>query len=199
MIRVKSNWFKAGREKTPQELAGAMAFIAWRIAENMLKNLRRADFEIAVGPQYFAFLTEFLIFIVQVADRIAYQRMDGEQRVLFTSTLANRVANNLAENQQRLLACDLAGCKEDFINHLNGRSEDYAEFEFDAHGPSFAFLRYFAHSLLEHLDEKDRHWVSDQIMAIEAPEAVSTVEKAMRGLLETEPRTRRAGSASGAD
>ena len=198
-MRIKNRWFKEGREHTPQELAGAVAFTAWRIAENMLKKLRRADFDIAVGPQYFAFLAESLIFAAQVADRIAWQRMDEEGRMQFTSTLANRVAENLAENRQRLLGDDMAGCKAEFIDRLNQRAEDYAEFEFDPQAENFSFMRYFAHAVSEHLDEKDRHWVSDQIIAIEAPEAAATVDRAMRGLLDEEPRPRRTGSTLGAD
>ena len=66
-MRIKSQWFKSDREKTPQEIGGAMAFTIWRIADNALKNTRRANFEIAIGPQYFSFLTEFLVFLIQVA------------------------------------------------------------------------------------------------------------------------------------
>ena len=56
-MRIKSHWFKSEQEKTPQEIAGALAFTIWRIADNALKNTRKANFEIAIGPQYFSFLT----------------------------------------------------------------------------------------------------------------------------------------------
>jgi hypothetical protein len=102
-MRIKSKWFNEGREKTPKELAGAVSFIAWRIAENALKNTRRADFDVAVGVQYFDFLSEFLIFLVQVADRIAYARFTAEFRQAFTTELANRVAETLAGNQSEWL------------------------------------------------------------------------------------------------
>src|SRR4030065_1082504 len=102
-MRIKSHWFKSEREKTPQEIAGALAFTIWRIADNALKNTRKADFEIAIGPQYFSFLTEFLVFLIQVADRIAYRQLPSEVRFELTSALANRVAETLAENQSRLM------------------------------------------------------------------------------------------------
>ncbi len=104
-MRIKSNWFKPGREHTPEELAGALSFVIYRIADNALKQTRKADFEIAVGPQYFFFLTEFLLFVIQVADRIAYRRLPEEGRIAFTSTLANRIAETHAENESRLLGC----------------------------------------------------------------------------------------------
>lgn len=198
-MRIKSQWFKQGREKTPKELAGAVSFIAWRIAENALKNMRSADFEVAVGAQYFNFLAEFLIFLVQVADRIAYARFAAEFRMDFTTELANRVAETLADNRSRLLGGAVSEHKRDFVGRLNLRAGEYAEFEYGKDGPSFSFLRYLAHCMLDVVDERDKNWVIDQMMATEAPEAVEMVEKSMRGLLETEPRRRSARSAIGGD
>ena len=186
-MRVKSKWFKSEREKTPQEIAGAMAFIIWRIGQNALKNTRKADFDVAVGVQYFAFLSEFLIFLVQVADRIAYGRLSGEIRFAFTTALAKLVAEILAENQNELLGGEVSEHKGNFIGQLNLRAGEYAECEYGSDGPSFSFLRYLAHCMLDIVDERDKSWVIDQMMAIEAPEAVAMVEKAMQSLLEADP------------
>ena len=79
-MRVKSRWFKGEREKTPAEIAGALAFIVWRISDNALKNLRKADFSIDIGPQYINFLGEFLIFMILLSDRIVYTRLSEEER-----------------------------------------------------------------------------------------------------------------------
>ncbi len=199
MIRIKSHWFKEGKDKTPQELAGAVAFISWRIAENALKNLRRADFEVAIGAQYFAFLSEFLTFMVQVADRIAYARFTAEVRQAFTTELANRIAETLAGNQCNLLGGAADEYKSSFIERLNQRAGEYAECEYGNDGPSFSFMRYLAHCMVDVVDERDKNWVIDQMMAVEAPQAVEMVEKAMRGLLETEPKRRSARNAIAAD
>jgi hypothetical protein len=187
-MRIKSNWFKSEREKTPHELAGAMAFTVWRIADNALKNTRKANFEIAIGAQYFTFLTEFLVFLIQVADRIAYRRLPAEIRFTFTSTLANRVAETLAENQSRLMGGSIADHKQHFIDNLNQRAGEYAEFNYDIDGPEFAFTRYLGYCMRAVMDEKDVEWVVDQIMSIEAPEAVEMVEKTMKNLFEDEPK-----------
>ena len=193
-MRIKSHWFKNEREKTPQEIAGAAAFVIWRIGDNALKNTRKADFEIATGTQYFSFLTEFLIFLIQVADRVAYRQLSAETRFVFTSTLANHVAETLAENQSRLMGNSISEHKQCFIDKLNQRAEEYAEFHYDSDGPGFAFTRYLAYCMSEVMGEKDASWVIDQMMSIEAPEAVTMVEKAIRDLFETEPgqpRTRK--------
>jgi hypothetical protein len=190
-MRIKSQWFKSDREKTPQEIAGAMAFTIWRIADNALKNTRRANFEIAIGPQYFSFLTEFLMFLIQVADRIAHRKLPAEVRFAFTSTLANRVAETLAENQSRLMGNSASEYKQYFIDKLNQRSGEYADFNYGVDGPEFAFTRYLGYCMREVMDEKDVEWVIDQMMSIEAPEAVEMVEKTMKNLFETEPRQTR--------
>jgi hypothetical protein len=197
-MRIKSHWFKPGREKTPQDIAGTLSFVIWRIADNALKNTRNAKFEIAIGAQYFAFLTEFLIFLIQVADRIAYRLLSAEDRVTFTGTLANRVAETLAENQSRLMGDTLAAHKQRFIDRLNQRSGEYADFDYGDDGPEFAFTRYLAFCMREVMDEKDVEWVIDQMMSIEAPNAVDMVEKTMRDVLEIEPRPiRKRASVSG--
>jgi hypothetical protein len=187
-MRVKSHWFKTGRNRTPSEIAGALAFIVWRIGDKALKNTRNAKFEIAVGAQYFSFLGEFLVFLIQVADRIAYRELSAEDRLTFTGTLANRIAETLAENQSRLIGDGLTGNKQRFIDKLNQRAGEYAEFDYGNEGPSFAFTRYLAFCMGDIMDEKDRSWITDQLMGTEAPQAVDTIEKAMRDLFEAEPR-----------
>jgi len=199
-LRIKSHWFKSGREHTPEELAGAIAFTVWRIADNALKNTRKANFEIAVGPQYFAFLTEFLIFLVQVADRIAFRRLSPEARFDFTSTLANRVAETYAENHSRLLGGSQHECKQQFIDLLNQRADGYADFDYSEDDPSFNFSRYLGYCMNQVMDERDSGWIIDQMISIEAPAAAEMTEKTMRDLLNNEPRQpRRHAAAVGVD
>jgi hypothetical protein len=186
-MRIKSNWYKAGREHTPAEQAGAVAFNISRIAENALKNTRKAKFEVAIGPQYFSFLGEFLVFLIQVADRLAYRQFSPEDRFVFTSALANHVANTYAENKSRLMGGELTECKLQFIDSLNLRAGEYAEFGYDENGPEFAFIRYLAFCMGQIMDEKDSDWIIDQIMSIEAPNAVDMLEKNFKNLLVTEP------------
>lgn len=198
-MRIKSHWFKSGREKTPQEIADALAFVIWRIADNALKNTRKANFEIAIGPQYFFFLVEFLVFLIQVADRIAYRQLPAEARFALTSTLANRVAETLAENQSRLMGGSIGDHKQRFIDRLNQRAGEYADFNYGSDGPEFAFTRYLAYCMREVMDEKDVEWVIDQMMSIAAPEAVDMVERTMRDLFETEPRQPRTRKSTSGD
>ena len=60
--------------------------------------------------------------------------------------------------------------KQIFIDKLNQRAGEYADFNYGADGPEFAFTRYLAFCMREVMDEKDVEWVIDQMMSIEAPE-----------------------------
>lgn len=205
-MRIKSHWFKAGVPKNAQQQASAMAFIVWRVAHNMLKRMRGAAFDIDAGAPYFAFMREVLVFLIAVVDRTAYARMDGATRSAFVTALVRHCADTLAGNQTDLLGPPGDGVpyQDSFIDLVNEVTQHYAEFGVDpgtpageAFNPDFAFLRYLGSRLEPTLPPKDRRWVLDQVMAIEAPEAVDIVRSAILDLLSTEPRKSRRTSMSG--
>ena len=186
-MRVRSRWFKSDREKTPEEIASAVAFIAWRVAQNALKNTRKAHFEVEVGPQYFDFMQEFLVFLIQVADRIAHRRQPWNLRVAFITALAHRVADILAENRGDLLGEPARDIKSRFIERLNQAADDYAAFEYEPGGLNFPFVRCLGHAMESVMHGPDQQWVADQMMSIEAPEAMETLEKAFANLFDGQP------------
>jgi hypothetical protein len=199
-IRIKSQWFQTGTPKTPQQTASAMAFIVWRVAQNMLKQMRSASFDIDVGPQYFAFMREVLVFLTQVLDRMAYERMQTGERAEFITALVCRVAEILEENEDALLGFPGAGessHQAQFIDLFNALSGHYADFGYGSEGPDFAFVRYLGHRIEALMPKKDQNWVIDQIMAIEVPEALEMLQRGMSGVLSTEPRPPRSARQSG--
>jgi hypothetical protein len=197
-MRVKSTWFRPGRPKTPEAMADALAFIAWRVAQNMLKSMRKADFDIDPGPQYFEFLAEALAFAIQVAWRQVYPRYDEPGRIAFMTELAHRTGDELAENRSRLLGdAQPQAIKARFIELLNCRLEEYAAFGYGPEGPDFAFHRYFASLVADLMPEKDKRWTYDQVIAIEGPEAAAHVAKSIAGLFDNAPGRRRRASTAG--
>lgn len=206
--RLKSRWFKAGPAKSADQQASAMAFIVWRVARYALDRMRQAGFDVDVGPPYFAFLREVLVFLVALADRIAHARLGGDARAEFTSALVHHLARILQDNEDDLLGPAPAGAPshaDTFIDLVNEVTAHYAEFGADpsllvadaGFQPDFAFLRYLGHRLEPALPEKDRRWVLDQVMAVEAPEAVGMVQRSMRDLFDLGPRRARRSTVSG--
>jgi len=188
-VRVKSQWFNAGTAKGATEVAGAAAFIAWRVARNALSRMRGARFELDAGEGYFDFLAEFAAFLVVGADRIAHRRRDAEWRVEFTTAMANRVGAILAENQADLLGAAPADeIKRGFVALVNVRAAECAGFAWDDAGPDYALLRYLGHRVADVMDDSERTWAVSQVIDVEAPEAAELVGRAMAGLLDDAPR-----------
>lgn len=199
-LRIKSHWFKAGTPKSPQQTASALAFIVWRVAQNMLKQMRTAQFDIDVGPQYFAFMREVLVFLIAVVDRMAFDRMPEGERTEFTTALVRRVAEILEDSENDLLGPPPAGDEShraQFIELFNVRSDEYAGFGHGPEGPDFGFVRYLGSCVTALMVQKDQTWALDQIMAVEAPEAVTMLQRAMQDVFSTEPRPVRQHGLSG--
>ena len=196
-MRIKSHWFRPGAQKSATDVAGAAAFIAFRVAQNALKNMRKADYALPPGAAYFAFLSEFLAFLVLGADRIAHARGDEAWRVEFTTAMANKVGEFLADNEADLLGGDTRDAyKRRFIALVNERSGEYAAYGWTAEGPDYAFLRCLGHLVAETVEPRERTWAVSQVIEVEAPEAVEMLQRAMSGLLDPSPR-RRERSAAG--
>lgn len=197
-MRIKSQWFNDDKPKTAMQSASVLAFIAWRLAQNAVKQMRGAQFDIDPGPQYFAFLREFLVFLLQVTDRIAYAKLEGDYRAEFTTALVIRVAEILEENEETLLGPPAEKTYQNrFIDLFNARSADYATMSYGEGGSDFPFLRYLGNQVMHIMPSKDQSWVIDQIMEIEAPQAVAGIRKGMQGLFDAAPRPARRERLSG--
>ena len=184
--RTKSRFFAKDKARDPATLASVAAFTTWRLGLQTIKRMRDADFEIEASPQYFDVLGEYLVFLIHVADRFAFARLPLAERRVFTVSMVRRLAELLAENESRLLGTDADSIRRGFIDRFNARADDYASFGFDeANGPDFAFLRYAGHALLGVVAERDRAWVTDQVMTIEAPDAVTTLRRVMDNVVGT--------------
>ena len=184
-VRIRSR-FHEGRQRTPAVLASVIATLAWKLAVDSIRNMRKAQYDIDIGRPYFEFVSEFMVFIAVAADRIAHRELDAERRVEFTTALAKRLAEIVEDNRDMLLGAAQPGeCQRDFLDRFNRRGADYAEFGYGADGPDFGFRRYFAACLREVLPEKDQLWVIDQAMDIEAPEAIKALERTAAGLFDS--------------
>ena len=197
-MRVKSRW-KSGAPKSLEENAGALAYIAWRIATEGAQNIQTAGWEIHAAAQRLDVIGEVVAFLTQSADRLAYHRMSDEERRRFITELAMRLADTMQDNQLDMLrprdhGGDYRGdqggdqgadYRATFIAKLNQRFEDYSELDFTDEGPSYAFLRYFADKVADLMGEKDKPWTHAEVIEIEAPKALKTLKKAMQDLFST--------------
>jgi hypothetical protein len=205
-MRIKTHWFKPEQDKSPAQRASAVAFVVWRAALDVIKRLRAAGYEVDAGPAYFGVLREWLVFLLTGADRMAYARLGDPARTPFTVALVRRVADILAENEGELLgggpgegpAAAGIGDAGRFVAQFDALAAHYAEFGWsEAEGPDFAYRRYLGARLEPLLPARDRHWITDQVIAIEAPYAVDLVRRALDGAFSSEPRSARRAALSG--
>lgn len=185
-IRIKNKWHRSRRnrptDKSLQDSAGALAFIGWRIALDKAQNLNREGFRYDSDVERIGVISEFVAFEIQIADRLAYEFLDDEDRTVFVNALGQRFADHMQENLS-----DLDGprnYRDAFVALLNERLGDYAHLTFEGGEPGFDFLRYLGAKVLGVLGEdQTNRWVLDQIVAIEAPELADKIRKSVFNLL----------------
>jgi hypothetical protein len=183
-IRIRSSFHRGGRERTMAELAGVVAMLGWKLSQDAIRSMREAQFDIDIGRQYFDFVCEYLAFMLQAADRIAYRKLDLEKRVEFTTALALKFADIVEDNRGMLRGpVEVGRCRDHFIALANQRGADYADFGYgEKDGPDFGFRRFLGSCVREIVPAKDHAWVIDQVMEIEVPQAASALERTLAGL-----------------
>lgn len=184
MVRIRSKWTNKNRERSLEENAGALAFIEWRIAQQTLVNLENEGFQTDTGLQRLDVIEELSAFLIHVSDRLVHANMDDQERQRFIVALALKTADFYHDNRS-----DIEGRGSDyrdgFIDRLNRRLADYADFAFEDGQPGYAFKRYLGEKVTEAMGPKDRKWISDQVMEIEVPEMLKTLERGLKNLFET--------------
>lgn len=191
-IRIRSRFHAGGRERSMAELASVVAMLSWKLAIESIKRMREAKFDIDLGRPYFDYVCETMAFHAHFADRVAFDKLAPESRGEFTTALAKRMAEAVEDNADMLLeAREPGACRRHFLEVFNAAGADYAEYSCDEKGPDFGFRRAYAARVRESMPEKDKAWVYDQVMEIEAPEGVQAIRRTLAGLFGGEEKPRR--------
>lgn len=173
-IRMHTKW-NSGGSKTIEDRAGVVGFNIWKIAKETWIRMEREGFLAGADKQLSAVLTEMIAFLVQISDRLVYGQLSEEERTRFINAIGKHLANTMQSNM-----LDLFGPGDHvtpFIDTLNARAADYAEFEFVNFYPSYGFLRYLGEKMSEAMAATDNKWVIEQVIEIEAPEAMKPIRK----------------------
>jgi hypothetical protein len=182
-IRIKSHWSNDQAPRALPEVASALAFIAWRIAVDKAITLHCERFVYTDDAQRLAVIGEYLAFLIQVADRLAHARLPDEERRTLVTSLVRKVIEHVQDNSQDLLGPGNYGSP--FVDLLNQRSGEYADFQLDPEGPSYAFLRHLGFEVQRLMGAgQENRWVIDQVMDKDGWEAYRSYAKAFRDLFE---------------
>ena len=184
-LRIKSRWHDDGAERSVDEIASALAFISWRIAKDKAINLHGEDYIYDSDEQRMDVIVEYLIFELQIVDRLAHLRfeMPDDLRRKLVITLAKHLAGHLQDN-----CSDILGPGDyvmPFIEKMNKRGEEYSEFNYTDDGPSYPFLRCLGYEIQQLMGaSQENRWVIDQVMDKDGVEVNKELVRAMMNLYE---------------
>lgn len=182
-LRIKSHWWNDESQRSLGEIGGALAFIAWRIAVDKAISLHCERFVYRDDGQRLEVIQEYLVFLIQIADRLSHGLLDDGQRRDLITAFAKKLVEHVQDNSQDLLGPGDHGSP--FLQRLNARSEEYADFQLDDEGPSYSFLRHLGFEIQQLMGEQDENrWVIDQVMDKDGWDAYTRFAKAFRDLFE---------------
>lgn len=184
-LRIKNRWHDDEAQRSLDEIAGALAFISWRVAKDKAINLHGQDYVYDNDEQRFAVIVEYLIFQLQIVDRLALQEFDmsDPERQQLVITLAKHLAGHLHDNSVDIFGPgDYVG---GFIEKLNRRGGEYAELAYHADGPSYPFMRHLGFEIQQVMGaSQENRWVIDQVMDKDGVDIDREIRRSMRNLFE---------------
>lgn len=179
-IRLKTKFRKKG-PKTLEDRASVVATNIWRIAQETARHMEKEGYPLGGDRQVTDVITEMIAFLVQISDRIVFGQLNEEERTRFVNALGKHLARITSTNLAEFVGP--GAYAKDFINTLNARFADYSEMEFSGQTPSYTVLRYLGEKVSHAMESTDNKWVLEQVVDVEAPEAVKTLKKVVGQVL----------------
>ena len=196
MARIRTKFHNKQKPKSVETIAGAMGMNLWKLASGAANKMYSDGFNFKDNAQLLDVIGEFGIFLLQLADRIAYEELSQEERMRFTQALAGHLIQTMLENQlEELGEGDYQG---PFVEKLNQRLDAYSEFSMVDGGPSYQMLKYFATSVDAVMGGQDNKWVIETVIEVEAPAIIKPLKEGMEKLLpQCQPSQQESGSEAG--
>jgi len=181
---IKTRWRKKG-PRTLADRAGVIGANVWKMAVEFFRHLEKDGFRFGSDRLVTDVLTEFIAFLVQLVDRSVYGRLPEADRAALLSEVVRHLAATMENNQM-----DLFGpgeYRKPFIDAMNARFAEYAEYDYRDGEPGYACLRYFASRVSDAMAAGDNRWVTEQMIDVEAPEMVRLVKRLVEQTVEAKP------------
>jgi hypothetical protein len=180
MARIRTKFHKS-KSQSVESIAGAMGMNIWKLSADTANKMYSSGFNFKSNAQLLDVIGEFCIFLLQLADRIAYEDLSQDERGRFTQALAAHLIHTMVDNQvEELGAGDYQGA---FIEKLNQRLDSYSDFTVIDGNPSYQMLRYFGISVDAVMGGEDNKWVIETVIEMEAPAVIKPLKESMAKLL----------------
>lgn len=183
VVRIKSQWHNEDQQRTFDDIGSAIAFNGWKIAMEKAINLHGVNFVFENDRQRMDVISEYLIFEIQLVDRLAHLDLEDEQRAGIVTAMAKKLADYIHDNGLELLGP--GDHHQRFIAKLNQRSAEYAEFDFTSKGPAYSFYRHLGSEIQQVMGVKgENRWIIDQVMDVDGPQIFKHLKRIARDLLD---------------
>ncbi len=138
-------------------------------------------FEYSSDEQRMAVIAEYLIFQIQIVDRLIHDKFDQQQRAELVTALVKRLADHIQENSLELMGA--GDYSSPFVEKFNLRSQEYSELAFTDEGPSFPFMRHLGYEIQQIMGSEDENrWVIDQVMDKDGLEVYKQLKRIVKDL-----------------
>lgn len=181
-LRIR-NTFKNRSNATLEEKANILAYNIWQISLAGAKNLHEEDFIYTDDAQRVGVIREYLVFLVHLADRMVYERLDDEQRATFINELARNTANHIQRNTEEIAGPgDYRG---QYLATINDRFAEYSRGSFENGQPGYSLLRMFGENVRKIMgDDQTNKWTIDQIMDVDGPMLFDKMAESLNSIID---------------
>ena len=181
MARLKVKWNQKNARKSPEQIASAVGFNIWLLAADGCLSLENEGFETTSQSQRLDVISEYLAFCLHVVDRMTYGELKEDERVCFINALGVRLANLVQSN--RVDSNGPGQYRNQFVALLNQRMDEYSECRYDQEtGPGFSLKRILANHVMARMGAKDKKWIPDYVIDVEAPKMIKGLRRVMQGM-----------------
>ena len=199
-VRLKTKWHRSKRSdrnrkgaaqaKTLVDLSSVIGINIWKLAKEAFTHMEKEGYRFKEDQQTMDVVFEFMVYQLQIVDRLLYGKVSEEERSAFINALAQDLLKTIDINQIELFGP--GDYIAPYIERMNERLSNYSDCEFNDKQPSYDFTRYLAQCIAEHMKISDDKWVVEQVIDIEAPviiEKIVRVTEDVLGLRNKKPAT----------
>lgn len=181
-LRIR-NAFKHNKSATLDEKANILAYNIWQIALAGAKNLHQEDYIYETDAQRVNVIREYLVFLVHVADRMVFDKLNEADRATFVNALAQNTANHIQRNTEHIAGP--GEYKQNYLDTINQRFSQYASGKFEDDMPAYSLWRMFGENIRQIMgNNQTNKWTIDQIMDVDGPMLVTRMRDSLNSIID---------------
>lgn len=183
MARLKRGWSDKGKDRSIEDIGGAISFNIWQVSGQAVLDLENEGFQTDTHSQRLDVISEFTAYLIQVVDRLVFDSFDQKDRNELITAVGLHLARIMQDN--RIDANGPGQYTTEYLQLLNQRIGEYSSCRFDeAEGPSFVFLRLLGDHVTSSMGERDAKWITGYIIDIMGKQMYKSLNRLLPGLLD---------------